>query len=142
MDETMIRRWNEVVGKEDTVIHLGDFAFGPKEKAREYLNGLYGKVKVLIRGTHDRGFPASMEMGWDLCCKQMVLHNFGRDILLVHEPPQKRPDGIGLVICGHTHRPATEFWMRNVCVENTNYYPISLNDVIKMKKGKNNNGKQ
>ena len=34
-DETLIKNWNEKVGKKDKVYHLGDFAFANKKKTRE-----------------------------------------------------------------------------------------------------------
>lgn len=49
MNETIINNWNSVVSKEDTVYHLGDFAFG---KVNEFANKLNGKI-VLIKGNHD-----------------------------------------------------------------------------------------
>jgi len=50
-EQMMINEWNKVVGKEDTVLHLGDFAFSGVEK---YMNKLNGK-KILIYGNHDKG---------------------------------------------------------------------------------------
>ncbi len=35
MDTVMIEKWNNKVGKDDLVIHLGDFALGTKEKVKE-----------------------------------------------------------------------------------------------------------
>lgn len=49
MNETIINNWNSVVTKDDTVYHLGDFAFG---KVNEFANKLNGKI-VLIKGNHD-----------------------------------------------------------------------------------------
>ena len=49
-DVELVRRWNSVVGKKDTVWHLGDFCFGKRNLAiaRE-LNG----SKKLVMGNHD-----------------------------------------------------------------------------------------
>lgn len=55
MDETMIDRWNEVVGDDDTVYILGDFSWH-KEDATLQILQLAGK-KVLIKGNHDRISP-------------------------------------------------------------------------------------
>ena len=52
MDEVMIRRWNEVVGKDDTVYHLGDFAFLSTGKLRQLISRLNGKI-CLVNGNHD-----------------------------------------------------------------------------------------
>lgn len=49
MDEAMIVRWNERVGRDDIVIHLGDFSFAPQGN---YLHRLHGH-KYLVTGNHD-----------------------------------------------------------------------------------------
>ena len=52
MDEALINNWNNVVGQDDTVFHLGDFAFGGSELWNGVLNQLNGH-KILIVGNHD-----------------------------------------------------------------------------------------
>jgi calcineurin-like phosphoesterase family protein len=53
MDETMINNWNNVVGKDDVIFHIGDFAFHKKIKPLEkLLDSLNGKLHI-IRGNHD-----------------------------------------------------------------------------------------
>jgi calcineurin-like phosphoesterase family protein len=52
MDETMVRRWNEVVGQDDEVWHLGDFSLGRSEVVAKFLARLNGRVH-LIWGNHD-----------------------------------------------------------------------------------------
>lgn len=50
MDEHMVKAWNERVGKNDKVYHLGDVVIGRKHlKTLSRLNG----DKVLIKGNHD-----------------------------------------------------------------------------------------
>jgi len=48
----MIKNWNETVSNKDTVIHLGDFGLGNRERIREIIGQLNGK-KILILGNHD-----------------------------------------------------------------------------------------
>lgn len=50
MGEELIRRWNEVVGPDDTVYHLGDFTLAGRDVARGYFARLNGGIKVL--GNH------------------------------------------------------------------------------------------
>lgn len=50
MNNHMIERWNTVVGKNDRVIHLGDFCFGEKYLP---LAGELNGTKYLIMGNHD-----------------------------------------------------------------------------------------
>ena len=54
MDEALIKNWNSVVRPEDTVYHLGDFAFyKDQRKTINVLRRLNGN-KILIRGNHDK----------------------------------------------------------------------------------------
>lgn len=53
MDEELIRRWNEKVGKDDLVYVLGDFFMkGNPEYVRSILKRLKGQI-ILIKGNHD-----------------------------------------------------------------------------------------
>jgi calcineurin-like phosphoesterase family protein len=52
MDEELVTRWNEVVGADDEVFHLGDLSF----KGTEYTNWVVGQLnghKHWILGNHD-----------------------------------------------------------------------------------------
>jgi len=51
MDKVLIRNWNRVVGPNDLVYHLGDFAVGGGP-AGPYLDQLNGRI-ILIHGNHD-----------------------------------------------------------------------------------------
>lgn len=53
MDEALIDNWNSVVGKGETVYHLGDFAFSTANAASKYLQRLNGKVHLIL-GNHDK----------------------------------------------------------------------------------------
>jgi calcineurin-like phosphoesterase family protein len=52
MDEVLVSRWNDCVGPDDTVYHLGDFCFRNSLGADTYLRQLNGKIH-LIAGNHD-----------------------------------------------------------------------------------------
>lgn len=69
-DEHLIRAWNSVVGPDDIVYHLGDFAFSLVEKAdriRWIFSRLHGR-KYLTYGNHDlrRGelHPTIADLPW------------------------------------------------------------------------------
>ena len=53
MNAEMIARWNSVVTDEDTVIHLGNFAWDPST-AEEVLMTLNGKKIYLVPAEHDQ----------------------------------------------------------------------------------------
>jgi len=53
MNDDLVRRWNEIVGPEDTVWVLGDVALGRIAETLPMVGGLAGR-KVLVAGNHDR----------------------------------------------------------------------------------------
>lgn len=54
MNETMIKNWNDRVGVNDLVYHLGDFCFGTKEyHFTNIFDRLKGKI-VFIEGNRDK----------------------------------------------------------------------------------------
>lgn len=53
MTETLINAWNDVVGVDDHVYHLGDFAMGLPTLVPVYRYRLHGRI-TLIRGNHDK----------------------------------------------------------------------------------------
>jgi calcineurin-like phosphoesterase family protein len=60
-DDMIVEKWNSVVGEDDTVIHLGDFAFRGIEEHTKRLNG----NKILLRGNHDhKSARTYIEAGW------------------------------------------------------------------------------
>ena len=60
MNHQLVRRWNEVVGPDDEVWHLGDFAYRchPRTMANLF-NSLNGR-KHLVTGNHDNGATCSL----------------------------------------------------------------------------------
>ena len=51
MDEGLIQNWNRVVGKDDLVFDLGDFAFASNSKWKDLLSQLNGH-HYFILGNH------------------------------------------------------------------------------------------
>ena len=52
MNETIISNWNNTVGQDDIVFHLGDFCLGGSAEWTRILNRLNGRI-YLIMGNHD-----------------------------------------------------------------------------------------
>ena len=101
MNDYIIQQWNSVVGKNDTVYHLGDFALqSRKETIKNLVSRLNGNI-ILILGNHDRHGRK-----WFLDCGFMEVHRRLRigNYLLTHKPQtiDKLPDDI-VNIHGHTH---------------------------------------
>ena len=61
MNNEMIDRWNSVVGKNDTVYHLGDFAFATPEEISEIISKLNGFI-TLVYGNHDKTIKKSKDL--------------------------------------------------------------------------------
>lgn len=58
MNQAIIENWNNVVGPDDTVYHLGDVALGPWEDWDNSLSQLNGHITLVI-GNHDRVFEGA-----------------------------------------------------------------------------------
>lgn len=108
MNRAMIVRWNRVVGPDDTVYHLGDFAHFHRRKekvgdARGIVSQLNGYV-YLIRGNHDSLFTATMA-GFVSVDWYRVVEIEGQEIHLSHSPFARWPgDNRGSWnIHGHCH---------------------------------------
>jgi len=57
MTEVLVKNWNEVVEKGDTVYHLGDFALSYGKQSVDVIDKLLSRLngqKHLIKGNHDR----------------------------------------------------------------------------------------
>jgi calcineurin-like phosphoesterase family protein len=52
-DEAIIRNWNNKVGKDDVVFHLGDISFASYKQTNTILEQLNGEI-YLILGNHDK----------------------------------------------------------------------------------------
>jgi calcineurin-like phosphoesterase family protein len=52
-DEALVARWNEAVGTDDAVWHLGDFAAGASRERCAALFARLNGTKRLVRGNHD-----------------------------------------------------------------------------------------
>ncbi len=131
MDETIIRRWNQTVRPGDLVYVLGDFGKGPN--ALKLWDELAGE-KILIEGNHDPEVHPSYP--------SLFINYKGTDLLLVHRPsplPSAYDGYRGWVVHGHTHnlpdRKAPmvnpEAKTINVNVEQTYYYPVSGDDLLR-----------
>jgi calcineurin-like phosphoesterase family protein len=87
MDASMVDRWNAIVGAEDEVWHLGDFALGMPEAAMaELLVRLHGR-KHLITGNNDPAATTSLA-GWSS----------------VQPYAEIEVDGFGIVLCHYAFR--------------------------------------
>lgn len=98
MNEGLIQNWNEVVGPEDTVYHLGDFAMGNRKLIPEILSRLNGRI-VLVRGNHD--FSKSLEYFPEVH-HSLRLEIDGHTFEVAHNPGHLKQD-LDFALCGHVH---------------------------------------
>lgn len=130
MDEVLICNHNAVVGNKDTVYHLGDFSFKTSpNRVQVIINRLNGN-HVFLRGSHDKWmkshkdttFPYMIEFRKEDC-----------DITLCHYCLRTWPRSHYNTwhLFGHSHgrlEPVGKAW--DVGVDNNNYYPLSLRQII------------
>lgn len=139
MNETMIKNWNQCVQPSDLVIHLGDFAMGPRELVAPILARLNGR-KYLIRGNHDRGHNFMKEAGFERTFNSW-LQKFGDPrekgemlhIFMQHHPNEARSVNLygDFHLCGHVHNEwARKGLMFNVGVDVRNFTPVSLLELL------------
>ena len=129
MDAELVRRWNAVVGAEDEVWHLGDFA-RTAAKAREVLAQLSGR-KHLVVGNNDPE-PGAVA-GWASVVAYAELEVDGRFLVLCHYPFRSwnRQHRGAINLHGHSHgrlKPlARQF---DVGVDVRDYRPVTLQEML------------
>ncbi len=136
-DDTMIANLNSVVTANDTVVHAGD-TFWAKDyrTAQNYTRRLKGN-HIFLKGSHDKWLPRDKSM-------QIWEKYFGKDIYLVvchyamHAWARSHYNSLHLY--GHSHRDLELPGKRHcISVENTNYYPLSFDQVKEIMAGKDDN---
>jgi calcineurin-like phosphoesterase family protein len=84
MDEAIIANINAIVGCDDTLWHLGDFAFGDFNSVKRYRDRLHCRNIRLIIGNHDKNFVRNI---FDECYDgQVLIKAEGQDFFLNHLP--------------------------------------------------------
>ncbi|MBN1673114.1 MAG: metallophosphoesterase [Kiritimatiellae bacterium] len=121
MDSELIRRHNEVVSDEDTVIHAGDFVFRGKREARVYVAELKGS-HIFLRGSHDHWLDKNAPQIWESTIE-------GRHIVVCHYAMRVWPRSHynAWQLFGHSHGrldPIGKQW--DIGVDNNDFYPVSF----------------
>jgi calcineurin-like phosphoesterase family protein len=131
MDEFMVTAWNERVGPNDKVYHLGDVVMSRKSLSiMDRLNG----DKVLIRGNHD----IFKDDDYRKYFRELRAYHVMNGMILSHIPIHYDSLGrFGVNIHGHLHASrvmkdgAIDLRYHCVCVEQTDFAPILFEDVVK-----------
>ena len=86
MNEKLIENWNNVVGADDIVFHLGDFCLGGSAEWTKVLDRLNGKI-YLIQGNHDmKNLRQGDTNRFELITMQMHIEVGKQKIYLNHCP--------------------------------------------------------
>ena len=142
MESELIRRYNERIGEQDTVLWLGDCFFLPDDEAREVL-GLFNGRKILVRGNHDRRPARMSDIGFCIVTDELVFSAFGHTFRACHYPykdinnrdqryanlrPRRRPGEI--LLHGHTHQAERYNLNAFHCgVDAWDYKPVMLTEI-------------
>lgn len=143
MNEALIRRHNEMVDPDDTVFHLGDFAFASQRQIIDILNRLNGHY-YMLRGNHDkwmRGFEGHERIEWI-----KDYHEMRHDGLVLCHYPLGSWNGMrngSVMLHGHCHGNYEYSYPNSkkcgkiidVGVDSHDYRPISLRRVMEIANG-------
>jgi calcineurin-like phosphoesterase family protein len=136
MDDILISNWNSIVREEDTVYHLGDFAF---KDADMYLKELNGNI-LFVRGNHDR--PIECVIGKNALPDVRNIKLNGQDITLCHYSLRvwNKSHFNSWHLFGHSHGTIVGYGKSfDVGVDAQDYKPISFEWVQRVMKTRPNN---
>lgn len=150
MDETIIANWNNKVGKNDIVFHLGDFAFATNKRWQDLICKLNGKI-ILVLGNHDVvKWPGDYTMQlFERVENQMMLKIDNKyKVYLNHFPflcydgVYRNPQDCTIQLHGHVHERIGDIgkdkdrlkyrfpYQYDVGVDNNNFTPISFEEIL------------
>lgn len=137
-DEALIERFNEAVGDNDIVYHVGDFALCSYERAQEIGRRLNGKEFHIILGNHDKvirknHFPSFSS------AQDVLLLKFGKSrndwIWLSHYAHARWPHAHhgALHLFGHSHGSFKGLGRSmDVGVDTNDYRPYHIDEVRRL----------
>ena len=132
MNEALLARWNETVGPEDTVWHLGDFAIRQRPPVVADLLAQLNGRKHLVAGNNDP--PATRGLAvWESVQSYLEIEADGVGMVLCHYPFRSwRGMGKGWVnLHGHSHgrlKPLPRQF--DVGVDVWSFRPVTLSEIL------------
>ena len=147
MDEVLIQRWNEKVGKEDEVYHLGDVGLCSSGKLRRILERLNGKI-YLIKGNHERSAEdCHSRFEWIKDYYELVVedeeHDRGKQMIVLFHYALREWNASHwgtYHLYGHSHGSLSDdpnSRSFDIGVDCHDFYPLSYEEVKVIMKSKN-----
>jgi len=125
MDSELIKRHNEVVGKNDIIVHAGDFCWlnNSREVHEKYISKLKGN-NIILKGSHDNWMKNN-----NYIFTKMIE---GYYIVVCHYAFRvwERSHYNSWNLYGHSHgrlEPVGKQW--DIGVDNNNFYPLSFDEL-------------
>ena len=141
MNDTIVNNINSKVGQDDTLIMLGDIAFGGFENITIFLDRLICKNIHLVLGNHDHHIKNNRENIHDrfLSVQNYLEANInGENFVMTHYPFESW-NGLnkGVIhLHGHVHLPASRKWGNgkrlDVGVDGNGYFPYKITEIVHM----------
>lgn len=150
MDEVLIENWNKVVSDNDTVFHLGDFAFGGFPVWERIRPRLKGHINLILGNHCIRNVNAQNEKRlsdmFDWVGEMLTIYIEKHPIILCHYPLLCYPDSY-YNFHGHVHsgpNSTSKDVVNNIFkptqydvgVDNNNFTPVSYEEIKKKIKEK------
>jgi len=137
MDSSLIANHNSVVSENDTVYHIGDFAFGNLYAIERYFSKLNGRIRV-VPGGHDKWINDAKKFVTRSGYKVEILPPLysleigGLIVVLCHYALRvwDRSHYSSIHLYGHSHGNLPPIGRSiDVGVDCNNFYPFSLADI-------------
>lgn len=135
----MYEALSRCVKPEDTLYHIGDFAFGNYDLLCETFARLPECQKMLVFGNHDaRNLKHMRKLPWPVVKEKSILYR-GLSFLFRHHPltvEEETKVTADIVVTGHVHDRGRKFKFNGVsllvcaCVELWDYSPIPIDTLV------------
>lgn len=131
MDAHMIESWNRVVGKNDAVYHLGDFAMSRDPRTVRRIFSQLNGSKFLTPGNHDSA--ATLDLPWARTDHIQLKTVDGIQVVMCHYAmrvwPASHHGSIHLYGHSHGNLPGTHNSL-DVGVDSWGFAPVSIEDIL------------
>ena len=141
MNSVIVDNINSKVGQNDTLIMLGDIAFGGFEFIKIFLDRLVCKNIHLVLGNHDHHIRNNRDNIKDMFLSvsdYLQVNIDGQNFVMTHYPfASWNGLGKGVVhLHGHVHLPVGKKWGKgkrlDVGVDGNGLYPYSITEIVHM----------